>query len=223
MTKKLILLFFLQLTFCLVAVSQSYLGVKKGVSFSKVQFKDVDPNFGIQISQEPIQGAVTGIFFKIMQERHAGMQFEVNITDKGWTQLIHEDFNYETQLRYLNIYTQTHLALGNTKFRIFLIGGPFLNYLMKVKSSEIPEIYEEDVSFIYNEEDDNSWEVGLGGGGGFVYDSKIGSFQLEAKVNMGLSNILNKLGDTDPEFSRNQGLEICLIYMYALSGKPRDQ
>ena len=68
--------------------AQTYVGIKRGVSLSQVMFDDVDPAFDTEIVQEQTRGDITGFMFRFLQDKHAGLQFEVNLIDKGWTQVL---------------------------------------------------------------------------------------------------------------------------------------
>ena len=188
-----------------------------------VYFRDLNPSADIQIAQEQTLGNITGLVFKLMQERHAGLQFEINLANKGWTQIVTSTYNYETKLRYLNVNAYTHLIFGKTKFRFFVLGGPFFNRLLSTSASEIPQDLEEDITFRFDKESDNLWEIGLSGGGGFVLSTGIGEFQIEGKFNLGLTNIIKETEDTDPSFSRSQSVEVVLHYLIPVFGKNKDQ
>ena len=194
--------------------AQTYIGVKRGVSLSQIMFDDVDPTFNVEIVQEQTQGNITGFLLRFLQDKHAGLQFEINLIDKGWTQVVNDDFKYKTELKYLNIYAQTIIVIGKRKFKPLLIGGPYISYLYESDSPEIPDDQIENIPFVYDSDNDNEWDFGLGGGGGFSLETKIGNFQLVGKFSMGLSNIIDKQEDTEPEFSRNQTVEISLSYAY---------
>ena len=202
--------------------AQTYIGVRKGVSLSQVMFDDVDPTYNIEIVQEKTQGDITGFMLRFLQDKHAGLQFEINLIDKGWTQTVNEDFKYKTELKYLNIYAQTIIVIGKRKFKPLLIAGPYLSYLYDHDSPEIPEDQVENVPFIYDGDNDNTWDFGLGGGGGFGLETGIGSFQLVGKFSLGLSNLIDKQEDTEPEFSRNQTVEISLSYAYPFFKKKQE-
>lgn len=201
---------------------QTFIGVKKGVSLSQVGFSDADPNYNITINQEQFQGDILGLTFKISQSKHTALQFEINIIDKGWKQRLPDETTFNTSLQYLNIYGQTHILIGKGKFKLYLTGGPYINFLIDSENSTIPEDQIENVPFIYNKDSDNKLEFGLGGGGGFSYQSKIGLFQLEGKFSLGLSNIIDKQTANEPLFSRHQTIELSVQYLYQFS-KNKDQ
>ena len=216
-----IALMLIAFSFSIKSEAQTYVGVRKGVSLSQVMFDDVDPTFDTEIEQEFIRGDITGFMFRFLQDKHAGLQFEINLIDKGWTQVL-DNFKYETELKYINIYAQTIILIGKRKFKPLLIGGPYLAYLYDSESSEIPEDQVENVPFIYDNANDNEWDFGLGGGGGVSLETNIGNFQLIGKFSFGLSNLIDKQQDTEPEFSRNQTVEINLSYSYPLFNKQKE-
>ena len=204
------------------ATAQTYIGVKQGVALSTVVFDDVDPTFDIEIEQAQTRGNITGVMFRFLQDKHAGLQFEINHIDKGWTQVVNDNFDYKTKLAYLNVYAQTIILIGKRKFRPLLIGGTYASYLYDSESSEIPDDQVENVPFIYDRSNDNRWDFGLGGGGGFSLETGIGNFQIIGKLSLGLSNIIEKRLDTEPEFSRNQTVEINLSYSYPFFNKKQE-
>ncbi|MDN5212100.1 outer membrane beta-barrel protein [Fulvivirgaceae bacterium BMA12] len=218
--KHLVLIIVILVSFARIqSEAQTYIGVKRGVSFSQATFDDVDPNYNMEIVQEQTQGDITGLILKFLQDKHAGLLFEFNMIDKGWTQIVDENFKYKTTLKYLNLYPQSQVVLGKRKFRLFFIGGPYVSYLYDAESSEIPADQVENIPFIYDSERDNKWDFGLGGGGGFSLETKLGNFQIDGKFSLGLSNIIEKEQDTDPEFSRNQTIEVSFSYSYPLFNK----
>ena len=194
--------------------AQTYIGIKRGVSLSQVMFDDVDPSFNVEIEQEQTQGDITGFMLRFLQDKHAGLQFEINLIDKGWTQVLEDGSKRKTELEYLNVYAQTIIVIGKRKFRPLLIAGPYVSYLYDSDSPEIPEDQVENIPFVYDSSTDNKWDFGLGGGGGFSLETGIGNFQLVGKFSLGLSNLIDKQEDTEPEFSRNQTVEISLSYAY---------
>ncbi|MCG8320201.1 MAG: PorT family protein [Cytophagales bacterium] len=201
--------------------AQTYIGIKRGVSLSQVMFDGVDPAFDTEIVQEQTRGDITGFMFRFLQDKHAGLQFEVNLIDKGWTQVL-ENFKYKTELKYLNVYAQTIILIGKRKFRPLLIAGPYLSYLYDSESPEIPDDQTENIPFVYDNATDNEWDFGLGGGGGFSLKTAIGNFQVVGKFSLGLSNIIDKQQVTEPEFSRNQTVEISLSYAYPFFNKNKE-
>ncbi len=196
--------------------AQTFLGVKKGISLSQVDFSDVDPNYNIIINQEQLRGNITGIALHVRQGKHTALQFELNLIDKGWKQLLNDNSSFTSSLKYLNIYTQTHVLIGSGKLKPLLSAGPYLNFLVKSENDEIPESQEENIPFVYNKDTDNKVEFGLGVGGGLSYESKIGLFLIEGKYSLGLSNIIEKQTATDPAFSRHQTIEISVQYFYQI-------
>lgn len=203
--------------------AQTFIGIRGGAGLTSMNFKDVDPQYNIGIFQNQRMGNVMGVVFKFMQDKHAALQIETNLTGKGWIQAIPIGFQYETQLRYANVNAFTHLALGKSKFRIYLLGGLFVNYLLSAEASEIPEDMEDEIPYIYDINEDNRWELGLGGGGGFVLNTNVGDFQIDGRLNMGLTNVLKEITDTDPTFSRSINVEVTLMYMYPFFKKKKDQ
>ncbi len=199
--------------------AQTYLGVKQGISLSQVNFSDVDPNYNVMINQQQLRGNLTGLALNVRQGKHTALQFELNLIDKGWQQLLDDNSTFTTELQYLNIYTQTHILIGKGKFKPFLTAGPYLNFLLNSKNSDIPADQEENIPFIFDESNDNKVDFGLGVGGGLSYDSKIGLFLLEGKFSLGLSNIIEKQLDTEPSFSQHQTIEISIQYFYPIRKK----
>lgn len=204
--------------FCLVlsAKSQVFVGVKRGVTLSQVTFKDLDPNFNPTIPQGQPIGVVMGGIIKVMQEKHTGLQFDINLVDKGWSQLVSPEEEFTTRLRYWSAAAQTHISLGGGRFRVYLLGGPYLGYLMQKEESEVSEEFLESIRYVYDENDDNPWDFGIAGGGGFSLDTSLGLFHLESKINLGLSNIIDRKLDTEPRFSRHLNVEVSIAYLYPI-------
>ncbi len=200
-----------------VSYGQTSIGIKQGVTFSQVSFSDLDNTFNTVFRQALQAGNLTGIAFKYFNQKHVGLQVELNFTQKGWTQVLASGEKFKSTLNYVQMPIMTHIRIGDGKLKPFLIGGLFLSYLNAAKENSVLESENDKVLFHYMIADDKRFEFGLGGGGGLSLDTKIGTFQGTVKFMQGLANIIDEKDATDPTFSKNQSLEVSFGYFYALS------
>ncbi len=196
---------------------QTSIGIKQGATFSQVLFSDLDFEFNTRFQQELQVGNLTGIAFKYFNQKHVGLQVELNFTQKGWTQILATGEKFKSTLNYIQMPIMTHIRIGNGKLKPFLIGGLFLSYLNAAKENTVLETETDKVLFHYTIADDQRFEFGLGGGGGLSLSTKIGTFQGSVKFMQGLADIIDEQDTSDPTFSKNQSVEVSFGYFYTIS------
>lgn len=197
--------------------AQTSIGIKQGATFSQVLFSDLDLTFNTKFQQELQVGNFTGIAFKYFNQKHVGLQVELNFTQKGWTQVLASGEKFKSTLNYLQVPIMTHISIGNGKLKPFLIGGLFFSYLNAANENTVLESETDKVLFHYTTGDDHRLEFGLGGGGGLSLETKIGTFQGSVKFMQSLANIIDEKATTDPTFSKNQSVEVAVGYFYTIS------
>ena len=188
---------------------ESYLGIKAGGTMSSVLFTP-------SVKQETNLGFTGGLVFKHFGQRNLGIQLEINYLQAGWTEGLDAPDAYSRRLNYLQIPFMTHANLGKRKTRVVLNVGPYVSLLLSEKE-QIKLEDEADGKEYYQTELDNMGDFGLVFGLGLLRHSSIGTFQIEGRLNQGLSSIYESGFDTTFQFSRNQTIEVALSYMLDIS------
>jgi len=192
--------------FCLNAQKEfkpeSYLGVVQGVNFSIVDFEVA----GIYQTFRP--GYAGGIFFRYVSEPIAGIQIELNYTEKGWLADFSTSEYYKGRLTYIEMPLLTHITLGRKKIFLTLNFGPYVSYQL---------MNDIETNVDYPIQIDNKFEFGYCGAIGFGFRSVMGSFQIEGRYLNSLTNFFNASTNTQLEASRNQVINISLVYMIKLN------
>jgi hypothetical protein len=180
---------------------KTYLGIIQGVNFSRVDF-DITG-----IEQKFVSGYSGGLIFRYISEPVAGIQIEVNYTEKGWSGKPDTSAYYNGHLGYLELPFLTHITLGKNKTFFTINFGPYVSYLImnKIESNiDYPEVI------------DNQFEFGYCAATGIGFHFSIGTFQIEGRYLNSLTNFFNK--STNPQFnaSRNQLINISFTYLIKL-------
>jgi hypothetical protein len=189
------------LIFCPLAqlLAQTSIGIKSGVNIPKVVFEP-------SIEQETIFTYSGGIIFKHFEEKFAGIQLEINFSQKGWKEIIDSVQYYSRKINYIEVPCMSQFYLGLAKFRLFLNAGFLIGYSIsateKIKTTDLQA--DRKYTFIST---DNRADFGLTGGIGMMYESAIGIFQLEGRFSQGITNIQTNTT------SRNQVIGITIAYL----------
>ena len=167
--------------------SKTYLGIIQGVNFSRVDF-DVTG-----IEQEFIPGYSAGLIFRYVSEPIAGIQIEINYSEKGWSGKLDTSAYYKGRL-----------TIGRKKTYFTINFGPYVSYqIMNDIKSNIE----------YPREIDNEFEFGYCGAIGLGFRFSIGTFQIEGRYLNSITNLFST--STNPQFyaSRNQVINVSLTYL----------
>jgi hypothetical protein len=180
---------------------KTYLGIIQGVNFSRVDF-DITG-----IEQEFLPGYSGGLIFRYVSEPVAGIQIELNYTEKGWSATFDTSAYYKGRLSYIEMPLLTHITLGKNKAFFTINFGPYGSYQIRNnirRNTDFPA------------EPDNKFEFGYCAGIGLGLRFSIGTFHIEGRYLNSLTNFFNK--ETNPQFgaSRNQAINICLSYLIKL-------
>ncbi len=108
-------------------ISHVHVGGQAGVTLSSMSFYP-------SIKQEMIQGMMAGVSFRYAEERHVGLQAELNVEQSGWK----EDyeglpFKYERRLTYLRLPLMTHIFFGSRVVKFFFNLGPEVSFMLGEK------------------------------------------------------------------------------------------
>jgi hypothetical protein len=217
---KRVLLSFILLLFIICSYGQEpfkkkiLIGIKGGGTTSQIRFyPSVDQLF--------YNGYTGGVAFKIITERHVGIQAEVNYTQKGWRELVSEGLEYSRRLNYIDIPFMTHVSLGKKRFGFFFNIGPSLSFLLseeEMLNSE--ELTVSDIAgpgLYYSQPLDNKVDFQFTLGVGARLELKGGNaMELEARGYASLPNIFDTKKYTY-QSAQNQLATVTLSYLFSLT------
>ena len=206
MKRILIIAFFILLSFHNINAQnefkpKTYLGIIQGVNFSQVDF-DITG-----IEQKFLSGYSGGLIFRYVSEPIAGIQIELNYTEKGWSGKIDTSAYYNGRLSYIEMPLLTHITLGKNKTYFTINFGPYGSYQIK---DDIES------SIDYPVEIDNKFEFGYCLAAGLGFRFSIGLFQIEGRYLNSLTNFFNKSTNLQVNASRNQVINISFTYLIKL-------
>ncbi|MDR0683494.1 MAG: PorT family protein [Dysgonamonadaceae bacterium] len=187
-------------------------GANSGLTFSKMRFYP-------RIPQDLLRQVEGGITVRYISEKHFGIQCELNYSLRGWTErtdtIAH--FNkYARSLAYLELPLMTHLYFDlGKKARLVFNAGPQVGCHLneKILKKEINTVSDE-YSGYYDQNVQQKFDYGIGGGMGFEIRTNIGSFILEGRYYFGLSDIFSSSKADYFQASSPQIIEIKLTYLY---------
>ena len=184
-------------------------GVNAGVNFSKVRFNP-------SIAQDLLLGATGGITARYISERNFGLQAELNYAQRGWDEQTDTIFNfneYARLLHYIELPLMTHIYFDMGKrARGFFNLGPQIGYNIGEKTLK-KEINTFEIPDHYTQKIQNKFDYGLVFGGGVEIRTDIGSFLLEGRAYIGLSDIFSNTRQDTFQASPNQVLGVKLTYL----------
>lgn len=186
----LILLLFVFPGLCLSAQKTfeptTHVGVHGGVDFSTMSFRP-------QLNEEFLPGKEFGIFFRHVSEPHIGIQFEINVVDKGWKEVIDSVGTYTRRVNTINIPVMAAFIAGSRSLRFAFTLGPYIDYRYKDSEEiDIPDVKQYRSHYLIPFAD--KFEFGFAGGLAIEIYTKIGGFALKASYSHALTNLypLNK-------------------------------
>jgi hypothetical protein len=186
-------------------ISEISVGIRQGINFSKVNFDPV-------VSQKTMQGYTGGLVIKYMSQLHAGIQAEVNYSQRGWIEQLTAGKSYQRRINYIEVPILTHFEFGKKNSRAFLNVGPNLSF--HNSNHETFSLTEADtIQKYYHRNLDNTFEFGLCAGLGFLQKTTFGDFQIEARIHYGLQNLFSSNIETNLLSSQNQLVAVTLTYM----------
>jgi hypothetical protein len=202
------LLFFSTFTF-----AQFSVGVKYGNSLSFIYSTDqFTPR---EVSDGLLRGQGAGLVMQYMTEPHFGLQWEINMVQKGWIEDFGDEANkFTTRLTYIDIPILGHAYIGKKTMRYFLNAGPYIGFLVSSKEEREGTFDDEDITFRYVEGRDNTLDFGVRGGVGFEIVTNIGMFQVEGAYNFGFGSILEKDITPIPTRVQNQTAVVSVGYLF---------
>ena len=173
-------------------VAHTYIGIKAGYNYGTAAFSHALQRINT------LEGYNTGFHFGLIGinylEKTWGFQFELNYTQKGWTQVFDEPVpKYTTDLSYIDLPMYLHAYVGNKKTRLFFNLGAYAEYLIGVSKDDDPTDTQGYDFNPYDESRDRKFGYGLIAGGGIYRDFSFGTIMLQGEFSYGLSNVLDPI------------------------------
>lgn len=198
---------------------QFYIGLQGGSNLSQMDFTN---NAEYRFREvKYTQGFIGGIVLQYLGDKHAGVQFELNYSQRGWVEMDtvgSNNLKIKNDMDYIELPMLTHVNIGGGKFRGLLNIGPYLGYALnrKTTTTDIDSGSEETEDHTFDSDQDNRIDFGLLAGGGFEYRIGKGKLAAEARYTIGLGDI-NKIKVQQSEVSQFRILAILLRYTMPLA------
>lgn len=188
-----------------VFIPETNFGIKLGGNLSMVSF---DP----RVEQDLYFGFVGGLVFKHVSQKSLGIQVELNYLQAGWSENLESTNYYSRRLNYVQLPTMMHIIFGKGNTRFLLNLGSYFSYLVS-DIETIDLIAGEEEQIYYGKDIENQVEFGLCFGLGLSKNTSIGLFQIESRINYGLSSFFDYTSDTPFDNSSSQTAELSLSYL----------
>jgi len=183
-----------------LAKPEMYVGVTAGATGSMVMFNPT-------VNQTYLQGYNGGLVFRYIAEKNVGMQAELNYSQRGWNEATGL---FAKQLNYIELPFLTHIYMGK-KNRFFINIGPKIGYLLSEKvfvngTTNSTEIQQTTAI-------QNTFDYGLCGGIGFLFNIKGNILQLDTRAYYALSDIYSNDKRDYFDTSNNANLSVNLAWL----------
>ncbi|MCM1450621.1 MAG: PorT family protein [Clostridiales bacterium] len=199
-----------------------HVGGHAGVALSQQSFNP-------SIEQKFHQGITMGVSAMWAEERHVGIQVELNFTQRGWTEDFTEtpQFSYSHTLTYVELPILTHIFFGGRKVKGFFNLGPQLGYM--IANSVDANFDTADIASIegfpmvnrttrqMTMEIENRFDYGICAGAGIEFTiRRRHAIYLEGRYYYGLGNIFGASKKDYFSASRGNAITVTLGYHFRL-------
>jgi hypothetical protein len=200
-------------------MGQISVGFQGGNNLSEMDFTNNQDYRFTEIDYK--QGFIGGFVVQFLGEKHAGVQAEINYSQRGWIENDTtgvEYFRYKNKMDYIEMPVLTHVNIGGGKLRGLFNIGPYIGYALnrKITTQNVDTGVEETVDYTFNSEKDNRFDFGLMVGGGMEYRFGFGKLSAEARYTVGLGDV-NKEKFYQSEVSQFRIISVLLRYTIPLS------
>ncbi len=222
--KKLIL-FLLSLFFAVEANAQFLIGIQGGSNFAKMDFTNNQEYKFTKVNYN--QGFIGGVVIQYLNEKHAGIQGELNFTQRGWSEndtIGDNNLKYNNSFNYLELPMLTHVNIGGGKLRGLFNLGPYIAYAISAKKSvkDLNTGIESSTDYTFDSNTDNRLDYGLAIGAGMEYRFSFGKFAAEARYTFGLGDF-NKVKIQQSELSQSRVIAVLVRFTVPLVKPETDQ
>ena len=221
--RKVSALLFLFFAVSVVQGQKIYVGVKSGGHIASAFIDHTVFNPAINSGFEP--GFHAGFLFKYLPKEgkakvHAGLQFSVNYTQKGWKQIfLTDEPSYKAQMNYIEVPVEAVGYFGN-KNNYFITGGFYMEFLESYSLANEPNQNNLGGQDFYTYEPDRDHEIGYGfrTSAGIFRDFSFGQLHFEGFFSFSISNFIDAgdLTTETPDTSNLWVTGISLGYLFKL-------
>lgn len=160
--------------------ARTYLGIHGGPTLSMVYFLPaVSTGF-----QQNYQG---GVVFRYINEKHFGLQAELNYSQRGWTE---SSGLYARRLDYIDLPFMSHFNFGRT-LQFFFNIGPKVGYL--IGEEVLLDQTAGSQAYQHTRPIENKLDYGFAAGLGVIVEFRKQVIQLDLRGNYSMSNIFSDL------------------------------
>ena len=200
-------------------MGQFSVGIQGGNNLSKMDFTNNQEYRFTEIDYQ--QGFIGGLVFQFLGEKHAGVQAEINYSQRGWIENDTtgvEYFRYKNKMDYVEMPILTHVNIGGGKLRGLFNIGPYLGYGInrKIITENVDTGTNETEDYVFDSNKDNQFDFGLMVGAGMEYRFNFGKFAAEARYTVGLGDV-NKEKFYQSEVSQFRIISVLLRYTMPLT------
>jgi len=218
--KNLSFLFYLSL-FSFTSVAQVNLGIQAGGNLSTMDFTYNDEYKNVEVNYT--SGFIGGIVAQFISRPHAGIQAELNFSQKGWIQkdtTMGNNIKYDNKLDYIELPILSHINIGSGDFRGLFNIGPYIGYALNRKGTvtDLNTGESETYDYTFDTDLDNRIDFGLLVGLGVEYRFSFGKVAAETRYSFGFSD-LDKRKIRQSEVSQFRVLGVLLRYTVPLNAK----
>lgn len=206
-----------------VTKAQLSIGIQGGSNFSKMDFTN---NVLYNLTEvNYTHGFIGGLVVQYLNEKHAGVQAELNYSQRGWIEkdtTAGNNIKFKNQINYFEFPILTHVNIGNGKIRGVFEIGPYIAYALSAKKSvsDLNSGSESSSDYTFNKDTDNRLDFGLMTGGGIQYRFPFGKFAAVARYTVGLGDF-DKAKVYQSEVSQYRIISVLLRFTIPLT-KPVD-
>ena len=209
---------FVSLLFSLNVKGQFTIGFQGGSNFSQMDFTN-NPEYRFTEINDS-QGLIGGFVVQFLGEKHAGVQFELNYSQRGWIErdtIGDNNLKIQNTMDYIEIPILTHINVGGGNFRGLFNLGPYIGYALNRNISTTDENTgaSSSIEYKFNSDIDNRIDFGLLLGAGFEYRINKSKISAEARYTIGLGDIDKDKG-IQSELSQFRILAVLVRYTYQL-------
>ena len=151
-----------------------------------------------------------------MNKNNVGVRLEINMVKKGYFQEFSSGEKLFSKINYINIPFLLHYYLLDKKQSVYINLGPYLEYLLKVNSQNIPSSINASEVYFFDEKTDNKLGYGLKLSIGLSTLIKMNKIQLDFSYMYNFSNLISPdyKSDLVPDVSNFNTLSISLVYLF---------
>lgn len=196
----------------------THVGVHGGMNLNTVSFNPA-------LKQDLLPVSTFGIFFRHVSEPNIGLQLEINLSEKGWTEEIDSVRSYTRRIETLTVPVMAAFIAGKHTVRFAFTIGPYVSYRLREKETGVPDVFYRQTQNgfeIVNTKPhftkplSSKWEFGYTGGLAFEFHTRIGVFALRASYSHAQTNMFS-LNDYKYYFSGSKQQVIHAGLMYFIT------